>query len=144
MRWHDKQAALVCAQDAYHKKFYADLSREEFDRRMAAKLAAAWLDILKEEEILRTLQDLHELGCSDLLGKASVFEIFRAEPPEEFSWNWTLWSNYALWLAISLAISVAVYGLVRPWEGSTMNDDGFGVAIVYLSVGANVIAFEGA
>ena len=36
MRWHDKQAALVCAQDAYHKKFYADLSREEFDRRMAA------------------------------------------------------------------------------------------------------------
>jgi hypothetical protein len=37
--WHDEQAALACAQDAFHKKFYADLSREEFDRRIAAKLA---------------------------------------------------------------------------------------------------------
>jgi hypothetical protein len=74
------QAALVCAQDAFHKKFYADLSREEFDRRIVAKLAP-----VEAGEIRVTNPDLHELGCSDLPRTVSVLEIFRAERRENLA-----------------------------------------------------------
>jgi hypothetical protein len=65
-RWHDEQATLVCAQDAFHRKFYADLSREEFDRRIAAKLAP-----IEAGDVRVTDPDL-------FARRVSVLEIFRA------------------------------------------------------------------
>jgi hypothetical protein len=56
---YNEQAALVCAQGAFHKKFYADLSQDEFDRRIAEKLAP-----IQTGEVTVTNPDLKELGCS--------------------------------------------------------------------------------
>jgi hypothetical protein len=95
-RWHDKQVALVCAQDAFYRKFYADyMSREEFDRKIAAKLAP-----IQAGEVKVTDPDLKELGCSDLPRTVSVLEIFRARAPGEFSWAWSISSDPAIGLGV--------------------------------------------
>jgi hypothetical protein len=107
-RFHDDQVALVCAQDAFYRKFYADLSRDEFDRRIAAKLAPVETGEIKVSE-----PDLKELGCSDWPKTVSVIEIFRARSPNEFSWAQKISSYLAIGLGITLAISLAVYGMVR-------------------------------
>ena len=107
-RWHDEQATLVCAQEAFHKKFYADLSQEEFERRVAAKLEA-----VKRGEVTLTDVDLKEVGCSEWSERVPVLMIFCAEPPGEFSWTVELWSTYALYVAYALVVSLAVYGIVR-------------------------------
>ena len=72
-RWHDKQVALVCAQDAFYRKFYADLSREEFDRRVAAKLAP-----IQAGEVKVTDPDLKELGCVPICQGRSRFSKYFA------------------------------------------------------------------
>ena len=104
-RWYDEQVTLVCAQDAFHKKFYADLPRDEFDRRMAAKLAP-----IEAGEVKLTDPDLKELGCSDWPRTVSVLEIFRARPPGELSWAAQISSYLATGLAITLGLSLGIYG----------------------------------
>ena len=106
--WHDEQAILICAQEAFHKKFYADLSQEEFERRVAAKLEA-----VKTGEVTLTAVELKEVGCSEWSERVPVLEIFTATPQEEFNWTVKLWSTYALFIAYTIAISLAIYGIVR-------------------------------
>jgi len=106
-RWHDEQATLACAQEAFHKKFYADLSRKAFERRMATKLEA-----VKTGEVTLTHVNLKELGCSEWSERVPVLTIFTAKPPGEFSWTVELWSTYALYVVYALAVSLAVYGIV--------------------------------
>ena len=141
---HDWEAELVCAQDALYKKFYPDLSRDEFERRIRAKLVPiklalrrhvdeSWDDFKArvQEEVrnnhpiegetdaqLAKLKvpdpDLKELGCSDQPRTVSVQTIFSASrPSSEFSWSGDMLRNLGLFLGILLAISLAVYGLVR-------------------------------
>jgi hypothetical protein len=105
---YDQQASLVCAQEAFRKKFYADLSRDEFDRRIKAKIAP-----VEAGEITLTNPDLLELGCSDFPRTVSVLEIFRAEAPGEFSWLAAFWPPLGFGLAVSLGVALAVYGIVR-------------------------------
>jgi hypothetical protein len=107
-RLHDDQVVLVCAQDAFYRKFYADLSRDEFERKIAAKLAP-----IETGEVKVSEPDLKELGCSDWSRTVSVLEIFGARPPNEFSWAQNISSYLAIGLGITLAVSLAVYGMVR-------------------------------
>src|SRR5215510_14470999 len=86
---HDWETVLVCAQDAFHKKFYPDLSRDEFERRIRAKLVPIELDQVKVTD-----PDLKELGCSNQPRAVSVRTIFRASrPPSEFSWSGDMLRN---------------------------------------------------
>jgi hypothetical protein len=106
-RLHDEQMAFICAQEAIYKKFYSDMSRDEFDRK-AAELADPGKFNLTGPQF-----DLKELGCSDQSKTASALEIFRDRAPGEFSWRAKLWSQLSFGLAISLGVALAVYGLVR-------------------------------
>ena len=97
---HGEQVRLVCAQDVFHKKFYADFSQEEFDRRVAEKLAH-----IESGEVKVTDPDLKELGCSDQSRTVSVLEIFRAHAPGKFSWSAVFWPPLGYGLAISLGVA---------------------------------------
>lgn len=105
---YDEQATLVCAQNAFYKKFYADLSRDEFDRRIAEKLAS-----IQTGEVKVTDPDLKELGCSDQSRTVSVLEIFRARAPSEFSWSAVFWPPLGYGLAVSLGVALVLYGVIR-------------------------------
>jgi hypothetical protein len=106
---YNKQVVLMCARDAIYRKFYADLPLDEFHRKVATKLEAveAGRDTLVRE------QDLKELGCSHGQRTVSVHEIFSAPPPSEFGWMRELLSGVAKGLGLMLAVSIAVYGVVR-------------------------------
>jgi hypothetical protein len=105
---HQEQVELACAQDAFHRKFYGDLSKEEFDRRIAAKLAP-----IEEGSIKVTDPDLKKLGCANESRMVSVTEIFRANPPAEFSWIGEFSGLFVPGLGLAFGLSVALYGLVR-------------------------------
>ena len=57
--WHNEEVALACAKDAFYRKFYSDMSRAEFERRLAAKVVVP----IEAGEIKATVPDLKELGC---------------------------------------------------------------------------------
>jgi hypothetical protein len=57
--------------------------------------------------------DLKELGCSNEPRTVSDRDILDASPPANFSYAVTFLPPLALFLGITLAISLAVYVLVR-------------------------------
>jgi hypothetical protein len=107
-RSHDEQATMICAQNALYKKFYADLSREEFERRVAEKLPR-----LEAGEDKVTDPDLKELGCSVFSRKVSLLEIFRAKAPGEFDWKAEFLLACAAGIAVTLVLVFTVYSIVR-------------------------------
>ena len=109
LAWDKGRTASMyaCAQEAFYKKFYANLSRDEFDRRVAAKLAP-----IRTGEVKVTDPDLKELGCSNYSKRVSVLEIFGASR-HKFAWAAAFFHQVVIGLAITLAISLAVYVLVR-------------------------------
>jgi hypothetical protein len=56
--------------------------------------------------------DLQKLGCSDWPQTTTYGEVFKAEPPEAFSYAASS-PSLGIGLAITLAVSLAVYGVVR-------------------------------
>jgi hypothetical protein len=71
---HDEQAIFICAREAIYRKFYADLSRDEFDRRLATK---------SKFNLTGPDFDLKELGCSDESRTVSWREIAAARTAGE-------------------------------------------------------------
>jgi hypothetical protein len=57
--------------------------------------------------------DLQTLGCSDGVQIASYGEVVDAQPPGDFSYAARLLPPLGLGLAITLAVSLAIYGVVR-------------------------------
>lgn len=75
---------------------------------MAAKLAP-----IEAGEVKVTEPDLKELGCSDWPRTVSVLDIFRARPPDKSSWALNISYYLARGLGITVAVSFAVFGVVR-------------------------------
>jgi hypothetical protein len=57
--------------------------------------------------------DLHKLGCSDLPQTTTYRDVFEARSPEAFNYVPIFLRHFGFWLAISAAISLAVYGIIR-------------------------------
>jgi len=57
--------------------------------------------------------DLKELSCSERTELSTIGELFDAKPPEAFSYAASLLPPLGLGLAITLGVSLAVYGVFR-------------------------------
>lgn len=126
-RYAENLAELSCARDAIYKKYYADMPRDLFESKVREKFDRP-RDLFesgsKEDAVLppsvspgpwdkfRTQFDLKDLGCSTSTETKSAREIF-AKPPR----IWLVWSpvldKSTVRLLITLALSLALYGLVR-------------------------------
>jgi hypothetical protein len=105
-RWHDEQAAkVVCAQTALN-------SEQQLKLLGLPPLPSGYhlesLGSLDSEQI-----DLQKLGCPGWPQTTTIGEVLHAKPPEAFSYTASFLPPLGIGFAITLAISLAVYGVVR-------------------------------
>ena len=96
---HDEQAHLVCA-----KARIAAMRKTNPDE---PSVFSGEDDLADDEQI-----DVQKLGCSDRAQTASFREVFNSKP-DDFSYPIEFLPPLAIGLAITLGLTLFVYGLVR-------------------------------
>jgi hypothetical protein len=102
---YDHQAKLVCAQTALNSAQQLKLLG------LPPLPSGSHLDSLGDRDSEQL--DLQKLGCSDWAQTTTIGEVLQAKPPEAFSYAASLPRFLGLGLAMTLGLSLAVYGIVR-------------------------------
>jgi len=98
---HDEQAHLVCA------KARIAATRKTTPGQPSVRLYSGEDDLSDDEQI-----DVQKLGCSDRAQTASFREVFNSKP-DDFNYPTEFLPPLAIGLAITLGLTLFVYGLVR-------------------------------
>lgn len=106
-RAHNEHVALVCAKEAIYENFYADFSREDFERRLADGAKEPTLDDLAPKH------DLESLGCAEQPRKVSTNAIATASPTSNFSYAAALFPILGGFVGVSFALALVLYAFVR-------------------------------
>ena len=99
----DWRAKLLCGQDAIYKKYYADMPRDVFDRKVNEKLGLDADNSVLPPSVtpgpwdkFRTTFDLKYLGCSASSEIVSAREIYSGFPSRlKFDWPHVLVAGLA-------------------------------------------------
>ena len=122
LKQHEREVSLACARDRLKElgdepNFHEQFLTSDFKSRSAIEAGGEFkhpADLpsgyhLDKEEI-----DLSKLGCSQTAGEyATVGGTFDVPDPTDFSYANALLPSLALGLSLTIALSLAVYGLVR-------------------------------
>ena len=105
---HDWQAKLVCARTALlnDPEDWVDVPNEDTEKPAPASG-------VQKSDPVEWPRDLKALGCSEWPQTATLDEIRAAKPPKDFSYAASLLPPLGLGLAVTLAVSLVIYGLVR-------------------------------